>query len=318
MVVTSVPQTETADAEPVTNPVHFTCLRRTGERHKLFVALSDPSPDAGYQRDIAALRVAGHYVPYVSEFIQNNPEGSASDRGSFQLVDVARHDRRTIALPDPSLSVIGAGEVAVSVDGCMASTGVNPTGSVLTETVEADSGGGPIIIATAAIPAMLTRLAFHMLAFHGDTLTWLYHGRRQSAQLKPLASTKPPTGSLSNGSGSALGYSVQANTTANAFELSVPAGDLITATSTPPGFSCTDSRNVEECKDGSVQPSTPVTGSFDHTGTIAALCGCVEVAFSADDGATWSATGTSSESSPPAKTPTSLTLSCPRVASAGG
>lgn len=274
VVVSSVPETEVVDAEPVTNPAYFTCLRRTGERHKLFVASSDPSPDAGYQSDVAALRAAGHYVLYVSEFIQNNPEGPATDSAAFHVVDVAHHDRQTIGLPDPNIGLIGLGEVAVSVDGYMGWAQVNLTGGT-TEAVEADTGSGPITLAAASIPDTLTHLAFHKLAFHGETLTWLYHGRRQSAQLKPPSSTKAAMGSLSNGSGSALTYSVHANRAANVFELSVPQGDSITGTSTPSGFSCTDTRNVEECKNDSVQPNTPVTGSFDHSGTFWVNCGCV-------------------------------------------
>jgi hypothetical protein len=51
--------------------------------------------------------------------------------------------------------------------------------------VEADTGSGPITLATAAIPNTLTQLAFRALAFHGETLTWLSDGQPQSAQLKP-------------------------------------------------------------------------------------------------------------------------------------
>jgi hypothetical protein len=140
------------------------------------------------------------------------------------------------------------------------------------------------------------------------------------------ATTIPPptgttSGSLSNSTGSALAYSVQTNTPANAFELILPQGASITGTSTPPGFSCTDSGNVEECKSGTVQANTPVTGSFDHTGTIAASCGCVQVAFSADNGSTWFATATLAgppSDSPPAKTLTSLSLNCPPTAALDG
>ena len=231
VVVSSAPHTEVVDAEPVTNPTYYTCLRRTGERHKLFVASSDPSPDAGYQSDVAALRAAGHYVLYVSEFVQSNPDGPATGSAAFHVVDVARHDRQTIALPDPNEGLIGLGEVSVSVDGYMGWAQVENGGTI--ETVEADTGTGPITLATAAIPDTLTHLAFHELAFRGETLTWLFHGRRQSAKLKPPTSTKAGMGSLSNGSGSALAYSVQTNTTANAFELSVPQGDSITGSSTP-------------------------------------------------------------------------------------
>jgi len=99
--------------------------------------------------------------------------------------------------------------------------------------------------------------------------------------------TRTAMGSLSNGTGSALAYSVETNTPANAFELILPQGTAITGASTPSGFSCTNTGNVEECKNGSVRPNTPVTGTFDHTGTIAANCGCVQVAFSGNDGKTW-------------------------------
>jgi hypothetical protein len=72
---------------------------------------------------------------------------------------------------------------------------------------------------------------------------------------------------------------------ANAFELVLPPGDAVTDTATPTGFSpgdCTDAGNVEMCKKGGIEPNTPVTGSFDHTGTIGANCGCVQVAFPDD------------------------------------
>jgi hypothetical protein len=71
----------------------------------------------------------------------------------------------------------------VSVGGYMAWAQVNPHESGTTETVEADIGSGPVALATAAIPGTLTQLAFHKLAFHGETLTWLYDGQSQSAQL---------------------------------------------------------------------------------------------------------------------------------------
>jgi hypothetical protein len=137
----------------------------------------------------------------------------------------------------------------------------------------------------------------------------------------------PPTrtamGSLSAGSGSALAYSVQTNITGNAFELIVPEGMSITGTSIPPTFACTDIGDTEQCKNGTVQPNTPLTGSFDHTGTIMANCGCVVVAFSADNGVRWSSpvplTGPQSVSPmppppPPTQISTSLTLSCPPTA----
>jgi hypothetical protein len=185
LVVSSVLHTKIVDAVPVTNPTYSTCLSRTGERTKLFVASSDPSPDAGYQSYVAAFRAAGHYVLYVSAFIQNNPQGPTTESAAFHVVDVAHHDRRTIALPDPNIGLIGLGELAVSVDGDMAWVQVNPKEGGTTETVEADIGNGPVTLATAAIPNTLTQLAFHKLTFHGDTLTWLNDGEPQSAQLKP-------------------------------------------------------------------------------------------------------------------------------------
>jgi hypothetical protein len=185
VVVSSVLHTAVVDGVPVTNPTYSTCLSRTGERKRLFVASSDPSPDAGYQSYVAAFRAAGHYVLYVSAFVQNNPQGPTTESAGFHVVDVVHHNRRTIALPDPNIGLIGLGEVAVSVGGYMAWAQVNPKESGTTETVEADIGGGPITLATAAIPDTLTQLAFRKLVFHGETLTWLYDGHGQSAQLKP-------------------------------------------------------------------------------------------------------------------------------------
>lgn len=209
VVVSSLPHTEVVDGVPVTNPTYFTCLVRTGERHKLFAASSDPSPDAGYQSYVGAIRAAGHYVLYVSVFIQDNPDGPTTDSAGFHVVDVADHDRQTLAVPDPNIGLIGLGEVAVSVDGYMAWTQVNPENSGTTETVEADTGGGPITLATAPIPDTLTQLAFHKLAFHGETLTWLYDGRRQSAQLKPYtlapSRTSPHTARAGGVRGAARG-----------------------------------------------------------------------------------------------------------------
>ena len=124
------------------------------------------------------------------------------------------------------------------------------------------------------------------------------------------ANEKPPgspMGSLSGGTGGALAYSIETNTAANAFELTLPQGNSITGTSTPSEFSCTDTGNVEECKNGSVRPNTLVTGSFDHTGTIAANCGCVQVAFSADNGNTWFATAPLT--GPPSDSPPTVTIS---------
>jgi hypothetical protein len=185
VVVSSVLHTKVVDAVSVTNPTYSTCLSRTGERKKLFVASSDPSPDAGNQSYVAAFRAAGHYLLYVSAFVQNNPDGPTTESAEFHVVDVAHHDRPTIALPDPNIGLIGLGEVAVSVDGYMAWAQVNPKEGGTTETVEADIGGGPITLATAVIPNTLAQLAFQMLAFKGETLTWLYDGQRQSDQLKP-------------------------------------------------------------------------------------------------------------------------------------
>jgi hypothetical protein len=135
------------------------------------------------------------------------------------------------------------------------------------------------------------------------TLTAGQHFKVTAGTKKPHPPTRTATGSLSNGTGGALSYSIQTNTAANAFELILPTGLSVTATSTPSGFSCTDTGNVEACTRGTVQPDTPVIGSFDHTGAIAANCGCVQVAFSADNGATWSApatlTGPQTASPPP-------------------
>jgi hypothetical protein len=185
VVLSYVPHTEVVDAVNVTNPTYYTCLRRTGERHQLFAASSDPSPDAGYQSYLAAIRAAGDYVLYVSAFTQDNPDGPTTGSAIFHVIDVADHDRQTLTLPDPNYGLIGLGEVAISVDGYMAWAQVNPQASVTTEAVEADTGGGAITIASAPIADTLTRLAFHKLAFRGETLTWLDDGRRQSEQLKP-------------------------------------------------------------------------------------------------------------------------------------
>ena len=185
VVVSSVSHTEVVGAVPVTNPTYSTCLRKTGERHHLFAASSDPSPDAGYKSYLAAIRAAGHYVLYVSAFTQDNPDGSTTNSARFHVIDVAHHDRQTLAVPDPNIGLIGLGQVAVSLDGYMAWAQVKAQDSVTTETVEADTGSGPITLATAPIPNTLTRLAFRKLAFRGETLTWLYDGRRLSAQLTP-------------------------------------------------------------------------------------------------------------------------------------
>ena len=182
VVVSSVPHTTTVDAVGVTNPTYFTCLTRTGERHKLFAASSDPSPDAGYQSYLGAIRIAGHYVAYVSAFTQDNPAGPTTSSATYHVIDVADHDRQTLSLADPNIGLIGVGPMAVSADGYLAWAQVNSTTSGTTETVEADTGSGPVTIATAPIPATLTPLAFSKLAFADETLTWTYAGRRQSAR----------------------------------------------------------------------------------------------------------------------------------------
>ena len=126
---------------------------------------------------------------------------------------------------------------------------------------------------------------------------------------KCSAPTRTAMGSLINGTGGALAYSVETNTKANAFELALPQGNSVTGTSAPSGFSCADTGNVEECKNGSVGANTPVTGSFVHTATIAANCGCVQVAFSADNGNTWFVKATL-KGPPSTSTGASLTLTC--------
>jgi hypothetical protein len=198
VVVSSVPRTEHVDGVSVTNPVYFTCLRKTGERHEIFAASSDPSPDAGNENDLAVVRAAGDYVLYVSEFTQDHPDGPTTGSAEFRVIDVAQHDRQTLAFPDPNYGLTGLGEVAISVDGYLAWAQVNLQDSVTTETVEADIGGGPTTLATAPIPDTLTPLAFHELAFSGETLSWLYRGQRQSAQLKPYPLA--PSGALAHGS----------------------------------------------------------------------------------------------------------------------
>jgi hypothetical protein len=50
-----------------------------------------------------------------------------------------------------------------------------------------------------------------------------------------------------------------------------------------------------------------VTGSFLHSATIAANCGCVQVAFSADNGATWFVKATLT--GPPSDSPPTVTIS---------
>jgi hypothetical protein len=185
VVVARMPHTKVFDGESVTNPIYYTCLRRSGRWQKLFVGASEPSPDAGYRSYVAAVRAAGHYVLYISAFTQNNPEGPVTETAQFHVVDVAHRDRHTIELPDPDIELIGVGEVAVSEAGYMAWAQVNGLEAATTETVEADTGGGPITLATAATPDTLTQLPFHKLAFQGATLTWLENGQSQSAQLTP-------------------------------------------------------------------------------------------------------------------------------------
>jgi hypothetical protein len=185
VVVTRRPLTKVVGAEPVTNPIYDTCLRRSGKWRRLFVGASEPSPDAGSRSYVAAVRAAGHYVLYISAFTQNNPEGPVTETARFHVVDVAHRDRQTIGLPDPDIELIGVGEVAVSEAGYMAWAQVNGLEAATTETVEADTGGGPITLATAATPDTLTQLPFHKLAFQGATLTWLENGHPQSAQLTP-------------------------------------------------------------------------------------------------------------------------------------
>jgi hypothetical protein len=91
-------------------------------------------------------------------------------------------------------------------------------------------------------------------------------------------SMRTAIGGLSDGSGSLLAYSIQTNESANAFELILPTGVNVSGVSFPSGFSaahCSASANVEKCTNGTVQPNTPLTGSFNHTGTILAYCECI-------------------------------------------
>jgi hypothetical protein len=185
VVVSSVPRTKRVEGESVTNPVYFTCLRKTGESHQIFAASSAPSPDAGYQSELAVVRAAGDYVLYISAFTQDNPDGPTTGSAEFHIIDVAQHNLQTLTLPDPDYGETGLGEVAISVDGYLAWAQVDLQGTAPTETVEADTGGGPTTLATAPIPDTFTPLPFHQLAFAGETLTWLYDGQGQSAQLTP-------------------------------------------------------------------------------------------------------------------------------------
>lgn len=120
-------------------------------------------------------------------------------------------------------------------------------------------------------------------------------------------------GSLSNGSGSPLAYSIQTNTPANAFEIILPTGVSPTGSTFPPGFSaanCIDTANAEKCTNGTVASNRPLKGTLDHTGSVAANCGCVQVAFSKDNGKTWFPNppvafgGPPSSSPPPSPQPT--------------
>jgi hypothetical protein len=106
------------------------------------------------------------------------------------------------------------------------------------------------------------------------------------AVVSPTAS-----GALGNGAGALLGYSIHTNEPADFFELIIPAGEDITGMSFPPGFSCSDSGDTEECN-GTVEPDTPLAGTFSHTGTIGANCGCVIVRFYANHGVTFTAGAT--------------------------
>jgi hypothetical protein len=179
VVVSWASRTSVVGDVSVSNIVYSTCLRRTGERHQLYADSSDPSPDAGYVNQVAALRAAGDYVLFVSSFTQDNPDGSTGDAG-FHLVDVADHNHTVIAIPDPNYGLIGLDDIAVSTDGFIGWAQVNVETAGVTETVEGDTGSGPVAVASAPIPDTLTFLPFHNLAFRGETLTWT---ESQSAQL---------------------------------------------------------------------------------------------------------------------------------------
>jgi hypothetical protein len=187
VVVNSVPQTEVIGAVRMTNLQYFTCLRATGERRRLFFARSGPSSHGEYRAYLAAIRAAGRFVLYVSAFVQHHPDGRTTESAYLNEVDVQHLNRVTFSFPDPDIGLIGLGDIALSVDGYIAWAQVNRQQTATTETIEASTGGPPTIVATAPIPNTLTRLAFHKLAFDGETLTWLYDGRRQSAQLTPSA-----------------------------------------------------------------------------------------------------------------------------------
>jgi hypothetical protein len=140
-------------------------------------------------------------------------------------------------------------------------------------------------------------------------------GQHVTAKSAKSASKRSAKGSLSDGLGGRLIYSVQTNLAANAFRLILPSGNSITGTSAPAGFSCHDTGNVEECTKGGVKPNTQLVGIFDHTAAIAANCGCVRVEFSADGGVTWSAP--TKLAGPPNASPPS-TLSGPPISGSFG
>jgi hypothetical protein len=120
---------------------------------------------------------------------------------------------------------------------------------------------------------------------------------------------KPPrraTGSLTNGLNGELGYSVQTDPPANAMQLTLPAGNNIHKITVPSAFTaadCTDSGNVETCRNGAVEAGAPLTGSFGHSVGIAANCGCVTVAFSSDNGVTWQPSPPGTLTGPPSNSP---------------
>jgi hypothetical protein len=180
VVVSWASRTSVVGDVSVSNTVYSTCLRRTGERHQLYADSSDPSPDAGYVNQVAALRAAGDYVLFVSSFTQDNPDGSTTGSAEFHLIDVADHNHTVVAIPDPNYGLIGFEEIAVSTNGFIGWAQINVGSTAVTETVEADTGSGPVAVATAPIPDTLTFLPFHNLAFHGETLTWT---ESQSARL---------------------------------------------------------------------------------------------------------------------------------------
>jgi hypothetical protein len=103
----------------------------------------------------------------------------------------------------------------------------------------------------------------------------------------PVGTTRTASGSLTDGGGGVLAYSIQTDQPANAFRLTLPPGLDITGVSFPSGFTaanCTDNGNQETCAGGSIPANQPLVGSFAHSGTIAANCGCVQLGFSSDGG----------------------------------